>query len=155
VCWKLCSSCWSLHLHREEFLSAPIHSPPLCFTVSVLQRSARSRRIVQKYDPNNQYCTSKYGRSVANPRTVRPARTVRQPGADSPTNLLQLKTPNSTDRDKPTHELATNMTTTDYWAPRGEFADQAWTVRQVRIEQLEFENASMSSPIHLLISQTT
>jgi hypothetical protein len=87
--------------------------------------------------------------------TVRPARTVRQPGADSPTNLLQLKTPNSTDRDKPTHELATNMTTTDYRAPRGEFADQAWTVRQVRIEQLEFENASTSSPIHPLISQTT
>jgi hypothetical protein len=27
VCWKLCSSCWSFHLLREEFLSAPIHSP--------------------------------------------------------------------------------------------------------------------------------
>jgi hypothetical protein len=27
VCWKSCSSCWSLHLLREEFLSAPIHSP--------------------------------------------------------------------------------------------------------------------------------
>jgi hypothetical protein len=27
VCWKPCSSCWSLHLLREEFLSAPIHSP--------------------------------------------------------------------------------------------------------------------------------
>jgi hypothetical protein len=29
VCWKLRSSCSSLHLLREEFLSAPIHSPPL------------------------------------------------------------------------------------------------------------------------------
>jgi hypothetical protein len=29
VCWKPCSSCWSLHLLREEFLSAPIHSPSL------------------------------------------------------------------------------------------------------------------------------
>jgi hypothetical protein len=29
VCWKSCSSCWSLHLIREEFLLAPIHSPPL------------------------------------------------------------------------------------------------------------------------------
>jgi hypothetical protein len=28
VCWKPCSSCWSFHLLREEFLSAPIHSPP-------------------------------------------------------------------------------------------------------------------------------
>jgi hypothetical protein len=28
VCWKQCSSCWSFHLLREEFLSAPIHSPP-------------------------------------------------------------------------------------------------------------------------------
>jgi hypothetical protein len=27
VCWKLFSSCWSLHLLQEEFLSAPIHSP--------------------------------------------------------------------------------------------------------------------------------
>jgi hypothetical protein len=27
VYWKPCSSCWSLHLLREEFLSAPIHSP--------------------------------------------------------------------------------------------------------------------------------
>jgi hypothetical protein len=38
VCWKPCSSCWSFHLLREEFLSAPIHSPPLWFAVSVLQR---------------------------------------------------------------------------------------------------------------------
>jgi hypothetical protein len=29
MCWKPCSSCSSLHLLREEFLSAPIHSPPL------------------------------------------------------------------------------------------------------------------------------
>jgi hypothetical protein len=28
VCWKPCSSCWSFHLLREEFLSAPIHPPP-------------------------------------------------------------------------------------------------------------------------------
>jgi hypothetical protein len=27
VCWKPCSPCWSFHLIREEFLSAPIHSP--------------------------------------------------------------------------------------------------------------------------------
>jgi hypothetical protein len=27
VCWKPCSSCWSFYLLREEFLSAPIHSP--------------------------------------------------------------------------------------------------------------------------------
>jgi hypothetical protein len=27
VCWKPCSSCWSFHHLREEFLSAPIHSP--------------------------------------------------------------------------------------------------------------------------------
>jgi hypothetical protein len=38
VCWKPCSSCWSSHLHREEFLSAPIHSPPLWFAVSVHQQ---------------------------------------------------------------------------------------------------------------------
>jgi hypothetical protein len=37
VCWKPRSSCWSFHLLREEFLSAPIHSPPLWFAVSVLQ----------------------------------------------------------------------------------------------------------------------
>jgi hypothetical protein len=36
VCWKPRSSCWSFHLLREEFLSAPIHSPPLWFAVSVL-----------------------------------------------------------------------------------------------------------------------
>jgi hypothetical protein len=28
VCWKPRSSCWSFDLHQEEFLSAPIHSPP-------------------------------------------------------------------------------------------------------------------------------
>jgi hypothetical protein len=34
---KPCSSCWSFHLLREEFLSAPIHSPPpLWFAVPVL-----------------------------------------------------------------------------------------------------------------------
>jgi hypothetical protein len=27
VCWKPCSTCWSFHLIREDFLSAPIHSP--------------------------------------------------------------------------------------------------------------------------------
>jgi hypothetical protein len=27
VCWKPRSSCWSFHLLREEFLSAPIQSP--------------------------------------------------------------------------------------------------------------------------------
>jgi hypothetical protein len=27
VCWNPCSSCCSLHLLREEFLSSPIHSP--------------------------------------------------------------------------------------------------------------------------------
>jgi hypothetical protein len=37
VCWQPCSSCWSFHLFREEFLSAPIHSPPLWFAVLVLQ----------------------------------------------------------------------------------------------------------------------
>jgi hypothetical protein len=37
VCWKPCSSCWSFHLLRKEFLSAPIHSPPFWFAVSVLQ----------------------------------------------------------------------------------------------------------------------
>jgi hypothetical protein len=37
VCWKPCSSCRSFHLLREEFLSAPIHSPLLWFVVSVLQ----------------------------------------------------------------------------------------------------------------------
>jgi hypothetical protein len=31
VCWKPRSSCWSFHLLREKFLSAPIHSPPLWF----------------------------------------------------------------------------------------------------------------------------
>jgi hypothetical protein len=37
VCWKLCSSCCRFHLLQEEFLSAPVHSPPLWFAVSVLQ----------------------------------------------------------------------------------------------------------------------
>jgi hypothetical protein len=37
VCWNPCSSCWSFHLLREEFLLAPIHSPPLWFAVSFLQ----------------------------------------------------------------------------------------------------------------------
>jgi hypothetical protein len=40
MCWKPCSSCWSLPLLQEEFLSAPIHSPPLWFAVSVLQISS-------------------------------------------------------------------------------------------------------------------
>jgi hypothetical protein len=42
VCWKPCSSCWSLYLLQEEFLSAPIHSP-LWFAVSVLQVPALLR----------------------------------------------------------------------------------------------------------------
>jgi hypothetical protein len=36
---QLCSSCWSSHLLRKEFLSAPIHSPSLV-TSSVLHASA-------------------------------------------------------------------------------------------------------------------
>jgi hypothetical protein len=43
VCWKPCSSCWSFHLLREEFLSAPIHPPPLWFAVSVLHRRGLRR----------------------------------------------------------------------------------------------------------------
>jgi hypothetical protein len=43
VCWKPCSSCWSFDLLREEFLLAPIHSPPLWFAVSVLQSSPDTR----------------------------------------------------------------------------------------------------------------
>jgi hypothetical protein len=39
VCWKPRSSCWSFDLLREEFLSAPIHSPPLWFAVSVFHRA--------------------------------------------------------------------------------------------------------------------
>jgi hypothetical protein len=39
VCWKPCSSCWSFHLLREKFLSAPIHSTPLWFAISVLQHA--------------------------------------------------------------------------------------------------------------------
>jgi hypothetical protein len=36
VCWKPCSSCSSLYLLREEFISAPIHSLPLWFVIPVL-----------------------------------------------------------------------------------------------------------------------
>jgi hypothetical protein len=46
VCWKPCLSCWSLHLLREEFLSAPIHSPPLWITVSVLQLCVKGTPVV-------------------------------------------------------------------------------------------------------------
>jgi hypothetical protein len=42
VCGKPRSSCWSFHLLREEFLSAPIHSPLLWFAVSVLQFGLQS-----------------------------------------------------------------------------------------------------------------
>jgi hypothetical protein len=61
-------------------------------------RSAWLRRTVRKSCPNNQYCTSKNGRSVRYQRTVRPARTVGQPWADSPENHFRLKTPNDKDR---------------------------------------------------------
>jgi hypothetical protein len=40
MCWKPSSSCWSLYLLREEFLSAPIHSP----LSGSLYRSFRERR---------------------------------------------------------------------------------------------------------------
>jgi hypothetical protein len=73
-------------------------------------RSSRPRRTVRNYYPNNKYGTLKYGRSVATPRTVRPARTVRQRRADNPANLFQSKTPNSTDQNKATQELAKNTT---------------------------------------------
>jgi hypothetical protein len=49
VCWKPCSSCWSLYLLREEFLSAPIHSPPSlvrCFGPSPLMVGFRPQLIV-------------------------------------------------------------------------------------------------------------
>jgi hypothetical protein len=45
VCWKLCSSCWSIHLLREEFLSAPIHSPHPWFAASVLQVVSKPVRV--------------------------------------------------------------------------------------------------------------
>jgi hypothetical protein len=46
VCWKPCSSCWSSHLLREEFLSAPIHSalsgsPYRSFTLLLRSRCQR------------------------------------------------------------------------------------------------------------------
>jgi hypothetical protein len=42
VCWKSCSSCWSLYPLREEFLSAPIHSPP----PSLVRRFGPSKHIM-------------------------------------------------------------------------------------------------------------
>jgi hypothetical protein len=45
MCWKPCLSSWSLHLLREEFLSAPIHFPPLWFAVSVLHPVACLLRV--------------------------------------------------------------------------------------------------------------
>jgi hypothetical protein len=50
VCWKPCLSCWSFHLLREEFLSAPIHSPPLWFTVSVLSEGDDTVVVVDTSD---------------------------------------------------------------------------------------------------------
>jgi hypothetical protein len=43
VCWKPCSSCWSFHLLREEFLSAPIHSPLSGSPYRSFRRKAGSR----------------------------------------------------------------------------------------------------------------
>jgi hypothetical protein len=71
--------------------------------------SARARRTVRKVTadgskmrPEQQDCTTKNWQSVANPQTVWPVQTVQRPRADSPANLLQPKTPNSTDRNKAT-----------------------------------------------------
>jgi hypothetical protein len=44
VRWKPRSSCWSFHLLREDFLSAPIHSP-LWFAVSVLHVVSEQVRV--------------------------------------------------------------------------------------------------------------
>jgi hypothetical protein len=44
---------WSFHLLREEFLSAPIHSPPLWFAVSVLHKVvAYASRQLRKHEEN-------------------------------------------------------------------------------------------------------
>jgi hypothetical protein len=117
-------------------------------------QSARPRRTVRNCYPNNQYFSSKYGRSVATPWTVRPARTVQQPRPNSSANLLQLKTPNSTGQKKATQELAKNMMNSRLLAPCGWSADPARTVRQVRKHQREPETASTSSPIQSWIYQT-
>jgi hypothetical protein len=62
VCWKSCSSCWSLHLLREEFLSAPIHSP-------LSGSPYRSFRVVQAAPPSRR-STSYSGRCPPAPPCV-------------------------------------------------------------------------------------
>jgi hypothetical protein len=48
VCWKPHSSYWSFHLLREDFLLAPIHSPPLWFAVSVLHLHRKNIRSLEE-----------------------------------------------------------------------------------------------------------
>jgi hypothetical protein len=75
-------------------------------------QSARPQRTVRKCNPNNQYCTSKYRRSVATPWTVRPARTVRQPYSNRkhPTRRIETKRRKNSQRTR---------RTTGWSAPRG------------------------------------
>jgi hypothetical protein len=68
MCWKSCSSCWSLHLLQEDFLSAPIHSPPLSGS---LYRSFTSHYGDSRgaKETSNVYKTGCTGLPVATPAT--------------------------------------------------------------------------------------
>jgi hypothetical protein len=54
VCWKPRSSCWSFHLLREEFLSAPIHSP---LSGSPYRSFSGSRRDDGELTANSKACS--------------------------------------------------------------------------------------------------
>jgi hypothetical protein len=71
VCWKPCPSCWSFHLLREEFLSAPIHSPPpLWFAVSVLHKRVTVNVWDADFDPVD--VRSRSGWDEWHPAIIRP-----------------------------------------------------------------------------------
>jgi hypothetical protein len=99
----------SKELRQPAVPRQTVHGALADGTQGVGGRSARSRQTVRNCYLNNQYCTLKYRQSVANPRTVWPARTAWQPRADSPANLFEPKTPSLTDRNEATQEHAKKL----------------------------------------------
>jgi hypothetical protein len=110
-------------------------------------QSVRTRRTVRKIFPNNQYRTSKYGRSVIYPRTVREQPVPRgwsETEGGRSAKHLQRKPSNFSDRNASHSRTKEPVTNT---CPRGLFADQAQTVRQAQTELLELEN-ERSTPFY-------
>jgi hypothetical protein len=138
----------NLHCLGQTVRSALADSPQ-----GASRRSARSRRMVRRWNLNNQYCTSKYGWSVPYPRTVCEQLVPRRRSAIPMRTVRKHPATKHNSSNGSNHERARTSDKLDNTWPRRLSAPTRRTVHQVQTEQLEPENEKSIPPIDPWITQ--